>query len=187
MEIDERLDERVRLLLKRELDIKADRLALGHERAAIAGLHDAGAAARDDSIPALDKKGRRLLRHLIHFMTRLQARGPEDRDRVINLVKAVKSFDEFRHNAEDPPLVHFIKILGRRLVLFVHEAPLKVKRFFPRFFQLIHVGFQAKIVLKAINKDIGRLKHAADHAHRDPGHHALKRFLVLCINLDKKA
>ena len=50
-------DVRIRLLLVRQVDVEADALRAGFERAAVGGLHDAGpAAGHDDELAA----GRRL-------------------------------------------------------------------------------------------------------------------------------
>src|ERR1044071_3207331 len=65
---------RVRLLLERQLDVTADGDAARVERAAVRGLHDAGAAARYHGEARLGERGGRLLRGRVEGVARGRAR-----------------------------------------------------------------------------------------------------------------
>src|SRR6266550_7033035 len=93
------------MLLEGELDVTADREPVALLAAAIRGLHDAGATARDDREPLLREQTGRLDGLVVIGVARLRPGGAEDRHRVVNVRKGIEPLHELPHDPEDAPRV----------------------------------------------------------------------------------
>jgi len=84
----------VAVLLARQLDVQADRRRLAEVRAAVHGLHDAGAAARDDREPGVREQPRDALGEREVGVVGRGPRAAEDRYRRPHLVEPLGRLDE---------------------------------------------------------------------------------------------
>src|SRR5205814_1382726 len=84
-------------------DVQADRSSAGFERALVGGLHDARPAAGDDGIARLRQQPAGLLGGFVVGVARIRPRGAEDRHAALHRRHHLKTLDELRHDAKDPP------------------------------------------------------------------------------------
>ena len=90
VEVEADVDVVVLELLVRQLDVEPDRRHAGVARAAVAGLHDAGAAAGDDREARPAQHRGRLARLGVHRVVARRARRAEDRDGLADVREAAK-------------------------------------------------------------------------------------------------
>ena len=110
------VEVRVRLLLVRQLDVEADREAAGLPRAAVRGLHHAGAAAGDDREARLREPPARHPRIRVGRVVLPHPRRAEDRyRRPVDSLDRLEALVELLRDPRD--------VAGEVAVLALEEPP----------------------------------------------------------------
>src|SRR3989440_4422722 len=104
-EVDGAFDVGIEPLLERQLDVATDGQAVSLLGPAVRGLHDPGAAPRDDREPFLREHAPGFHGLLVVGVFRRGAGRSEHRDGVVHVGEGVEPFDELPHDPQDPPRV----------------------------------------------------------------------------------
>jgi hypothetical protein len=103
VEMDERIDVAVRLLLEGEPDVETDGVSAAAARAEVRRLHDSGPSAGDDREPLSGQGLGDLHRLAVVLVSPPDARSAENGDRRLHAPQGLEALDKLPHDLEDGP------------------------------------------------------------------------------------
>ena len=109
-------------LLLRELDVAADGEAARVLRAAVGGLHDAGAAAGHDGEAGVGQAGADIAGELVVAMVLLEARGAEDGDARADEVELAEAAHHLEEDLDGEPELEAARLRAGEELAFLLRA-----------------------------------------------------------------